>query len=795
MATENYSTGLLYEVSEGKATLVGLGTCTDTDLIIPESYFNGEDDYPVTSIASEAFRNVYSLRSVVLPPLLTTIGAKAFYSCRNLTSITLNEELATINTDAFNYCDKLIEVINKSKLNITKGSAKNGYVAYYALAVHTDESKSVNKDGYLFYTIDGTNYLVNYIGTDTDITLPENYNGENYAVYKYAFYDNHSLHGVTIPDGVTSIGKSAFDLCTSLMNVTIGDSVTSIDSPAFGNCPRLTSIVVNENNSSYKSIDGNLYSKDGKTLIRYARGKSDTSFVIPNSVTRIGEHAFYGSSRLTSITIGNSVTSIDKNAFQDCLNLTSITIPDSVTSISDHAFGTCEKLTSITIGNSVTSIGKAAFTNCKKLTSITIPNCVKSIGEDAFRNCTQLQSITLDHPVNSLEGAVWGAPEDVQIAWIGAVGAENVEFYFLNDADTPCPAQGAISFGVKEDKGRLYITYNGKSYLVGESVDTLKVNEALDVSTITSSKEEISFDADTKVTFNHDTVVNGEFSANTTSVTDLSVTNFANFEAVSINESLTVDSDITTLGGSVITDRIYAASYDSSDPDDAPEDHTVVFDSPVQVPAIQTAQLNGSDGVIKIPESETLYVTNILGGDNEGDATFTGQIVCTQDLGVCGEIYRADEEGATSIGSAINFKTPITVDDALVLTTESVDNKNATLKWGTSVALAKVGGKDITAKLPAEPTFQVENKNATLQWNQTVTLGSVDQTNITAKLPPEPTFPVENKGATLSYTSAVTVAQVAGTNINIAALPKASQNSFGGVKIWQDGNILRISTT
>jgi len=115
--------------------------------------------------------------------------------------------------------------------------------------------------------------------------------------------------------------------------------------------------------------------------------------IIPNSVTSIGECAFYGRSGLTSVTIPNSVTSIEAGAFWGCSGLTSITIPNSVTSIGYYAFSGCSGLTSVTIPNSVTSIGEYAFLNCSSLTSVTIGNSVTSIGENAFLGCSGLTSL------------------------------------------------------------------------------------------------------------------------------------------------------------------------------------------------------------------------------------------------------------------------------------------------------------------------------------------------------------------------------------------------------------------
>jgi len=137
---------------------------------------------------------------------------------------------------------------------------------------------------------------------------------------------------------------------------------------------------------------------------------------ITYSVTSIGESAF-NHSKLTTITIPNTITSIGDEAFYGCSSLTSITIPNSVTSIGIDAFLECESLTSVTIGNSVTTIGKWAFVSCFSLTSITIPNSVTSIGAYAFYECTSLTSITCEATTPPTLGS-YAFPSELTTAYI-----------------------------------------------------------------------------------------------------------------------------------------------------------------------------------------------------------------------------------------------------------------------------------------------------------------------------------------------------------------------------------------
>ena len=288
-----------------------------------------------------SFRN-QKLTSYVIPASVTRIGEFAFSRCESLTKVVIPDSVTNIGQRAFANCCSLTEVvIPNSVTNIGKG------------AFHKCE-------------------------TLTEIVLPDSVT----SIGDHAFSRCRSLTEVVIPDSVTNIGKGAFAICSSLTEVVIPNSVTSIGGFAFHKCESLTEVVIPDsvvciNGNPFKDWNGKLeclspsfvyednilFNKDKSRIISF-RNQKLTSYVIPNSVTSIGEFAFSRCESLTEIVLPDSVTSIGDHAFSRCRSLTEVVIPDSVTSIGDGAFSFCESLRSVVIPDSVTSIGDWAFSYC-----------------------------------------------------------------------------------------------------------------------------------------------------------------------------------------------------------------------------------------------------------------------------------------------------------------------------------------------------------------------------------------------------------------------------------------------
>ena len=392
-------------------------------------------------ICDSAFSCCYSLSEIVIPSSVTSIGDSAFYGCSSLSEIVIPSSVTSIGDRAFCGCSSLKYIsILKSVIGLNgnpfaewKGKLEclsPNFVYEDDILFNKDKSRiiSFRNQNIESYVIPSS---VTSIGDRafydcyslSEIVIPSSV----ISIGTWAFYGCESLKSLVIPDSVTSIGGSAFSGCRSLSEIVIPSSVTSIGDRAFCGCSSLKYIsilksVIGLNGNPFAEWKGKLeclspnfvyeddilFNKDKSRIISF-RNQNIESYVIPSSVTSIGDRAFYDCYSLSEIVIPSSVISIGTWAFYGCESLKSLVIPDSVTSIGGSAFSGCRSLSEIVIPSSVTSIGDGAFSGCDSLAGIVIPSSVTSIGDNAFSSCDSLSEIVIPSSVTSIgDRAFWG---------------------------------------------------------------------------------------------------------------------------------------------------------------------------------------------------------------------------------------------------------------------------------------------------------------------------------------------------------------------------------------------------
>ena len=395
-----------------------------------------DENAVITTIGAAAFADC-GLTSIDIPNSVTKLESEAFRNCAALTVVNVSENLTDISSEAFKYCENLVD-INVDKNNPTYSSV-DGYLLSKnkqtlvlfphgkAHAKFTLLPPSITTIGdYAFYNCSKLTSVnipssITNIGNSafsgcTDLTkaiiadiakwcnISFGNSSSNPLYYAKHIYSDESteITDLVIPDGVATIGGSAFFYCSNLKSVTIPSSVTFIDSHAFDECSGLTKVIVPDI-AKWCSISFGTYGTSNP--LSYAhhlysdKNTEITELVIPDGVTSVNSNTFKGCLGLTSVTIPKSVISIDGSAFSGCSALTNVTLNSNA--LVSNTYTPTNSLSSIfgsqvskyVIGNDVTSIGNNAFYGCTKLTSVNIPPSVTTIGNDAFKLCSELMKV------------------------------------------------------------------------------------------------------------------------------------------------------------------------------------------------------------------------------------------------------------------------------------------------------------------------------------------------------------------------------------------------------------------
>ena len=340
------------------------------------------------SIGQYAFSACRALPELVFPDSLQKIGSFAFGDCSSLRRVIFGTGVSGYTLDdvsyIFSYCHRLVEIINPTSSRL--GSLSTVLGVYSS----KNEPTHIRRVGdYLFFEGENEYELIDYVGSETVLNLPESYQGHTYKIAAYAFEGRNLVTDVTISDGVTEIKEYAFNELSALKTVALGNGVKRVRENAFRACYELTTVALG------------------------------------NSVTRIEDEAFYSCTKLATFTGGDSlqnfyVSALKGTAFirnednweddflylghclivdRNRMNLR--TVKDGTLYISDEAFsirydnGNGAGLKQMVLPEGLLGIGDRAFYTCSRLASINLPDSLLSIGEEAFSRCALLYELTL----------------------------------------------------------------------------------------------------------------------------------------------------------------------------------------------------------------------------------------------------------------------------------------------------------------------------------------------------------------------------------------------------------------
>lgn len=374
MRAENGTCGesLTWDLTDGTLTISGTGAMDD---------YSSAYGKPV----APWFDSRESITSAVIEEGVTTIGSWAFWQCDQLSSVSFPSTLTTIGEAAFIGAKALESVVIPNNVTDVGG---NAFSNCFGL-------KSVTINGQITEIKERTFQLCTSLSS---IVIPDGVT----IIGRQAFSEDSVLTNVHIGSGVTKIGESAFAHCLKLDSVHLHAGVTEVVEYAFYDCKGLRSITVAEDNPSYVSIDGVVFTKDSTTLLKYPSSKELTEYTVPSTADTIAPRAFEKNVYMKSIIIPSNVKRLGRNAFWSSQSLENVSLSESMAVIEPYTFSFCLALQTFTIPANITKIDEDAFNQCYNLTRVTLKSTTPPVVDDfAFYMCHELETFFV--PCNTLE--------------------------------------------------------------------------------------------------------------------------------------------------------------------------------------------------------------------------------------------------------------------------------------------------------------------------------------------------------------------------------------------------------
>ena len=385
----------------------------------------------LTTICRSAFYDCESLSNITIPEGVVSIGYDAFHGCQRLTSITLPNSLTSLESDAFEDCSSVLTIQLGTGLTQIASGTFRGCKSLLSINIPSNISRIgsgafsdcgvLNKvyisDLKSWCSITGLDNLMLYAAATkdvflnnkqlTDVEIPSGIVRINDGAFSRS-----TITSITFPNGVTSIGVSAFEYCKDLRSVTLPGDIKNIERYAFRNCYTLENLALPNGLQSIgasafrscKALNPNIPTSL-ITLEENAFAETGiTSAIIPDGFTEIKSSTFQDCTKLQIVSLPSSIVSLKKQAFSGCTKLGTINLPNSLTHIEESALsGTAVK--ELTIPASVEDIGPSAFYGCNEIEKLVFPNLIKRLCYRTLANCKSLKTVVLNEGLQYIEAS------------------------------------------------------------------------------------------------------------------------------------------------------------------------------------------------------------------------------------------------------------------------------------------------------------------------------------------------------------------------------------------------------